>query len=208
VKKYFVVGAILGALVLLAAVTPALAGTAPRDQTVAYPVTPGATWMVKLRGSIPDSKVRQMTYRGFAALKASQPASWTDAATGDAYSGVDLKTLVGLIDDKNTKSFNATLATSGAGYIVRVIGLDGFSHDFASADVANNVIVVANKVKASGAASELALPLGTAKSVLSPESVRWQPSWPLKLTGDFVATSGKLRIGAISLIELLPATTG
>ena len=54
------------------------------------------------------------------------------------------------------------LATTAPGYIVRVIGADGFSHDFASADVATENIVVANKVAAAGAEC-LALPFGTAK---------------------------------------------
>ena len=69
------------------------------------------------------------------------------------YSGVDLKALVGLIDDKHPRTFNVELATTAPGYLVRVIGADGFSHDFTSADVATENIVVANKVAAAGASS-------------------------------------------------------
>ena len=209
-RKHVIAGALLGALILLAVVPLAMAAVGPRDASQSINSTPGATWMFKMKGTIPGSKTHEMTYKDFAGFSKAHPTTWVDKTSDPAnpttYSGVDLKTLVGIVDDKNSRTFNDALATTAPGYIVRVIGVDGFSHDFASADVANNVILVASKV-ATGAGPTLALPLGTAKYKTSGNSVGFSPSWPIKLAGDFVAASGKMRIGGISLIELLPATT-
>ncbi len=207
-KKHLVAVALLGTLVLLAVVPLAFAGMAPRDTSNTISTTPGATWMFKMKGTIPGSRTRQMTYRGFATFAVAHSATWVDDTTDPAnpatYSGVDLKTLVGLIDDKNVNTFNESLAQTAPGYVVRVIGVDGFSHDFASADVATQNIIVASKV-AVGTGPSRALPFGTAKYKTASDSVGFSPSWPLKLVGTDL-TSGSMKIGAISLIELLPAT--
>jgi len=205
VRKHLVAAALLGALVLLTVVPLAFAGVAPRDTSKVITTTPGATWMFKLKGV----KVRAMSYRGFAAFAAAHATTWVDSTTDPAdpatYGGVDLKTLVGLIDDKHPKTFNEALATTAPGYIVRVIGVDGFSHDFASADVATKNIVVASKVAVAGGLAK-ALPFGTAKYKTSGDSVSFSPSWPLKLVGTDL-TSGSMRIGGISQIVIAPATT-
>ena len=208
VRKHLVVAALLGALVLLVVVPLAFAGVGPRDTSKVIATTPGATWMFKLRGTIPDSKTREMSYRGFAAFAAAPATSWVDTPTDPAhpatYTGVDLKALVGLVDDKNPNTFNDALATTAPGYVVRVIGVDGFSHDFASADVAAKNIVVASKVGVAGALAK-ALPFGTAKYKTSSGTVGFSPSWPLKLVGTDL-TSGSMKIGAISQIVIVPAT--
>jgi hypothetical protein len=205
VRKHIVVAALLGALVLLTVVPLAFAGVGPRDTSKVITTTPGATWMFKMKGA----KTHEMTYKDFAGFAAAHPTIWTDSTTDPAnpatYGGVDLKTLVGIIDDKNPRTFNETLATTAPGYIVRVIGVDGFSHDFASADVATKNIVVASKV-AVGTGPSLALPFGTAKYKTSTTSVGFSPSWPLKLVGIDL-TSGSMKIGGISLIVIVPATT-
>ena len=93
--------------------------------------------MIKLKGA----RVRQLTYRDFALYQATHAATYLDNLTDPAnpvtYSGVDLKALVGLVDDNHPRTFNEALATTAPGYIVRVVGADGFAHDFASADVAH-----------------------------------------------------------------------
>jgi hypothetical protein len=207
VRKRIVVGALLGALVLLIAVPLAVAAVGPRDTSKTITTTPGATWMFKMKGTIPGSKVHEMSYRDFAGFAKARPATWTDSTTDPAnpatYSGVDLKTLVGIVDDKNSRTFNEALATTAPGYTVRVIGVDGFSHDFASAEVATKNIIVASKV-AVGAAPSLALPFGTAKFKTSSNTVGFSPSWPLKLAGADL-TSGSMKIGGISLIVLVSA---
>ena len=203
-RRRIILAAACGVIVLLTATAAAFAA-ATRDTSKVYSSTPGVTWMVKLRGTLPGTKVREMTFRGFANFKATHRLEWTDTVSGDKYSGVDLKGLVGLIDDANPATFNTSLATGGDGYMVRIIGLDGFSYDFKSSDVASAGILVADKALAAGTAKELALVLGTAKAVTGPpESARWSPTWPLKLAGDFVNASGKMRIGGISIIQLIP----
>lgn len=201
-RKRVIVGALLGALVLLAVVPLAVAAV-DRDVSKSIGTTPGATWMFKMKGA----KVHEMSYKDFAGFAKGHAATFVDSATDPAnpatYSGVDLKTLVGIVDDKNSKTFNDALATTAPGYIVRVIGVDGFSHDFASADVATKNIVVANKF-ATGTGPSLALPFGTAKYKTSSSSVGFSPSWPIKLVGADL-TSGSMKIGGISLIVLLPA---
>lgn len=204
-RTYAVAAALLGVAALLLAVTVELAAAAPapRDTSTVITSEPGAVWMMKLKGA----KVRQMSYRGFAAFKATHRVTFLDNTTDPAnpvtYSGVDLKALVGLIDDKHPRTFNVKLATTAPGYIVRVIGADGYSHDFTSAEVATENIVVANKVAAAGAV-ELALPFGTAKYKTSSDSAGFSPSWPLKLVGSFL-TSGSMKVGGINHIILLPA---
>jgi hypothetical protein len=204
VRKHVIAGALLGALILLAVVPLAVAAVGPRDTSKTISTTPGATWMFKMKGA----KTHEMTYKDFAGFSKAHPASWvdnTDPANPATYSGVDLKTLVGIVDDKNSKTFDDALATTAPGYIVRVIGVDGFSHDFASADVATKNIIVASKV-ATGTGPALALPFGTAKYKTTGASVGFSPSWPIKLVGTDL-TSGSMKIGAISLIVLLPAPT-
>jgi len=204
-KRRSILAAVCAVAVLLTA-TGVVYAAATRDTSKVIPATPGATWMIKLRGTLPGAKMRELSFRGFADVKAKQRVEWTEAVTGDKYSGVDLKSLVALVDDGNAKTFNTKLAA--AGYTVRVVGLDGFSYDFSSADVAKGGILVVDKVLVSGKAKETALALGTAKAITgsdsSPESVRWSPSWPVKLAGDFVAASGKMRIGGVSVIEVMP----
>jgi hypothetical protein len=197
--------ALLGALVLLTVAPLAFAGVGPRDTSKVITTTPGATWMFKMKGV----KVREVSYRGFATFAVAHATSWTDSTTDPAnpatYTGVDLKALVGLIDDKHPKTFNEALATTTPGYIVRVIGVEGFSHDFASADVATKNIIVASKVGVAGGLAK-ALPFGTAKYKTTGDSVGFSPSWPLKLVGTDL-TSGSMKIGGISLVVILPATT-
>jgi hypothetical protein len=202
-RRRITLAAVCVVVVVLAAAAAAFAA-ATRDTSTVVASRNGATWMFKLRGIMPGSKMREMTLRDFAAFKATHSLEWTDPVSGDKYSGVGLRDLVGLIDDGNPAAFNTAMATNNGGYTVKVIGLDDFAYYFKSSDVATAGILVADKVMPSGATTWQQLPLGTVSSKTGPpESARWQPVWPMKLAGSFVAASGKMRIGGISIIQVM-----
>jgi len=201
VKKRLVISGLLGALVALLLV-PSAGAAIPRDTSSVIASFPSATWLIKVKGV----GIKELSYRGFAAIKATKGVSWTDTVSGDIYGGVDLKTLVGLVDDKHPATFNTKRATLGAGYMVRVTAVDGFYADFASADVATKNIVVASRLTPSGG-TEAALPCGTAKYKTASDSVGFSPAWPLKLVGSDL-TSGKQKVGGIVRIQIMPAPTG
>jgi hypothetical protein len=196
--------ALLLAMIAAPVARAAIPATA-RDTSTSIPTMQRTVWRIWVRG-LANAHHAFPTNKDFKNLRAKAGVTYTDTASGEVYGGVDLKTLVGLVDDKNPKTFNEKLATTAPGYLVNVAGADGFNYGFPSADVATKNIVVAGAVTAAGATAETGLPLGTAKYTTSKNKASFSPSWPLKLVGADLA-SGSQKIGGINLISLLPATT-
>ncbi|MEA2075466.1 MAG: PGF-CTERM sorting domain-containing protein [Euryarchaeota archaeon] len=111
--------------------------------------------------------------------------TWTDPDTGDVWEGVPLWIFCGWVDDRTPHGpdgFNDNQAV--AGYKIIVKAGDGYSKEFASADVARNGgYIVADTLNGA--------PLSQEGS---------HPPWPLRLVGSEV--SGGSRVGNIVEIEL------
>ena len=130
-------------------------------------------WVIQLRGAIS----KDLTSRQFAAMEKKVGATWSDTG-GNVWAGIPLWRLVGLVDDKNPKTFNAALAAKG--YSVQVIGLDGRPLRLSSTDkswVHNRTALVADKENGA------ALSFGSL-STLDPGT--WLPGWPAQLVGPSV----------------------
>ena len=148
-----------------------------------------ADWPLQLVGAITVN----MTQAEFEALASSHPASWDDSATGNLWSGVALWRLAALVDDSDNTTFNDALAATG--YEVEVIGADGYSYTFASADIALvDNIIMANQL------NSVALPAG---------------KYPLKLVsptfdvgGLSVATVVKIELHGTSVTRPVPTVAG
>jgi hypothetical protein len=191
---------LIGIALAVAVLVPTAVAVVSRDASSTTTSLPRAVWKMKVKGV----RTLELGDRNFAAYKALNRTTYTDTVTGEVYSGVSLKALVGLVDDRNPRTFNEGLAATAPGYIVRVIAIDTFSHDFTSADIATKNIIVADKVLAAGATAELALPFGTAKYKTSSNSASFSPAWPIKLVGADI-TSGSMKVGGIQRIEIRPA---
>ena len=170
----------VGLVIVLAfagVVAAAPATQSPAGATALGGSAPVYGWVIQLRrGAIS----KDLTSTQFAAMEKKVGVTWSD--TGDnVWAGIPLWRLVGLVDDKNPKTFNAGLAAKG--YSVQVIGLDGQPLRLSSTDkswVHNNTALVA--VKENGAA----LSFG-ALSTLDPGT--WLPGWPAQLVGPSVPSS-------------------
>ena len=189
-----------GAAVASAAPATAAASASPAGATAALGETaPVYGWVLQLRGAIN----KDLTYAQFAALEAKYPGTpWTDTSTpANTFNGIPLWRLVALVDDKNPKTFNSTLATTG--YTVQVVGIDGFVGTLTSNDetkpwVGDNAVIVADQ--------ENAAPLDfgflkTKKGVTS-----WHPTWPLQLCAT--ALPGSVKPGGVeTIIVYAPGAT-
>jgi hypothetical protein len=198
--KKRIVLAVMAALLLALMVAPMAQAATPPDQTILS--VKNTVWRIWVRGL--DNQYRKFTNnKDFANLRKTGGVSYTDAVTQWVYGGVDLKTLVGLVDDKDPSTFNEALATTAPGYLVNICGADGFNYSFPSADVATKQMIVAGAVTFPGATAEIGLPIGTAKVSSKSGLPGFSPAWPLKLVGDGLA-SGSQKIGGINKISLLP----
>jgi hypothetical protein len=166
-----------------AAPGPSSATSSPAGATAALGGSaPVYGWVIQLRGAIS----RDLTYTQFAALQKSVGARWTDASH-DTWAGIPLWRLVGLVDDKNPKTFNSSLAAKG--YSVQVVGLDGFTATLLSTDkswVHSKTAIVADEMDGA--------PLSFG-SMSTSDPGTWLPSWPAQLVGP--ALQGSQQPGGI-----------
>jgi DMSO/TMAO reductase YedYZ molybdopterin-dependent catalytic subunit len=141
------------------------------------PAEPGS-WNLALDGKISDV-FSQAEFE--AAFNCCHAAEWTDG-DGNKWSGIPLWLLAGWVDDRQPHKYDFNQAK--AGYTILVKDRDGYTQEFASADVAKNSdYIVAHKCDGE--------PL--------------TDSWPLRLVGAGVAKDGFLgdaSIGNIVEIEL------
>jgi hypothetical protein len=149
--------------------------------------TEGTTdWSIALAGAKTETVTKTYFEQELASLNSSHQVFWTDDA-GNEWGGVPLWLLVALVDDDTDEgpahnNFNDDLATRG--YVVKVIGSDGYSAIFNSSAIArNNSYIVANTLNGE------VLPFGGEP-----------PSWPLHLKGHAVSIC--LQVGGIARIEL------
>jgi hypothetical protein len=192
------------ALLVLAAAAPvllALMAPAPDPYTTPVPFA----WALQLRGAR-NINLSKHDFGEFRALKNHQaiivddnktPADPTDDIT---YKGVPLWRIVGLIDDKNPRTFNTKLATRGAGYGVEVMGIDYFSYVYTSRQIA----ALGDALVLSGNANGAPLKWG---SVNVSGTGSFKPSWPLKLVSSDSSVTGKMKPGGVVRITIVPAPT-
>ncbi len=106
---------------------------------------PPAGWTLEIIGDVGDTITQAEFEAGLACAGSGHYKEWTDIE-GNVWSGVPLWVLLGAVDDIETSShwtFNDTLV---AGYSVNVVAGDGFSKNFAGADVAgSDGYIVANE---------------------------------------------------------------
>ncbi len=145
---------------------------------------PAATgsWNLALKGKITDVMSQEEFEAALACPDGQHNVEWTDM-DGNVWSGMPLWFLAGWVDDTVPHDFNANQAV--AGYKVLVKAGDGYTKEFASADVAwSSNYIVANRVNGQ--------PL--------------DETWPLRLVGAGVTrpdgTLGGLSVGEIAEIEL------
>ncbi|MEA1943869.1 MAG: metallophosphoesterase [Euryarchaeota archaeon] len=142
------------------------------------------SYNLNLTGRITDV-LSQAEYEA-AANSSCYGVTWTDPDTGDVWEGVPLWFFCGWVDDRiphGPDGFNDNQAA--AGYKIIVKAGDGYSKEFASADVARNGgYIVADMLNCE--------PLSKEGS---------HPPWPLRLVGSEV--SGGARVGNIVEIELV-----
>ncbi len=145
------------------------------------PAAPGS-WNLALTGKITDVVSEDEFEAALACPDGKHYVEWTDL-DGNVWSGMPLWFLAGWVDDTMPHDFNTNQAM--AGYKVLVRAGDGYTKEFASADVAwSNDYIVANAVNGQ--------PL--------------DESWPLRLVGAGVTrpdgTLGGASVGEIAEIEL------
>ncbi len=106
---------------------------------------PTEGWTLEMIGEVGDTITQEEFEEGLACTGSGHYKEWTDIE-GNVWSGVPLWVLLGVVDDIETGShwtFNDTLA---AGYSVNVVAGDGFSKNFAGADVAgSDGYIIANE---------------------------------------------------------------
>jgi hypothetical protein len=163
-------------------------------------------WDLQLRNTVSTQYSADMTYKAFATWAASHQATVVDnnktaddTADDVTYKGVSLKTLVGYFDDQDPATFNTALAT--AGYNVVVLGMDGFTGTFASADIASlgDKVILANLA----GGQPLAVPPATLSST---GAASWKPNWPLKVVSNDSSVTGKMKPGGVVRVSILSAT--
>jgi hypothetical protein len=189
-----------GAAVAGAAPATAAASASPAGATAALGETaPVYGWVLQLRGAISEN----LTYQQFAAMEAKDPGTpWTDTSTpANTFNGIPLWRLVGLVDDKNPKTFNDALATQG--YTVQIVGIDGFvgtltSNDVTKPWVGDDTVIVADQENAATLAFGF---MKTKNAVTS-----WHPTWPLQLCATALPGSVKPS-GIETIIVYAPGAT-
>jgi DMSO/TMAO reductase YedYZ molybdopterin-dependent catalytic subunit len=142
---------------------------------------PGS-WNLALAGKITDVISQAEFEAALVCPGSNHYVEWTDI-DDNVWSGMPLWFLAGWVDDRLPHDYNFNQAM--AGYTVLVKAEDGYTKDFASADVAmSNDYIIANQINGE--------PLADA--------------WPLRLVGDGVAKAdgslGGSSVGNIAEIEL------
>jgi hypothetical protein len=189
IKKLTLTAAAAVVLTLMLAL-PALAMRAPAPEPLG--------WDLQLRNTKTAKYSADLTYKAFAAwvAKSRRQVTITDSTVPTetvTYKGVSLKTLVGYFDDKDPGTFNKALAKKG--YSVVILGMDGYSATFASADIAalGNKLIVANLAND----QPLTVPKASLNDQGQPE---WIPDWPLRVVSlDAGVSGGKKVLGIVRL---------
>jgi hypothetical protein len=194
------------AVLALAAAAPVLLAmvrtAAPDPYTTPVPFG----WSLQLRGA-KSINLSKHEFNAFRTLKNHQvtmvidenkPSTPDDATDDTTYRGVPLWRVVGLIDDKDSRTFNTKLATTGTGYGVEVMGVDYFSYVYSSQQVA----ALGDALIVSGLANGAPLKWGSV-NVTAPGS--FKPSWPLKLVSSDSSVTGKMKPGGILRISIVAA---
>ena len=187
------------------------AGVVRVEIVPAAPASPAPVpygWLLQLRGkkNMPVTSLAFHAWQAKKGVKATvmvDEAKTPDNASDDvAYTGIGLWRLVGRIDDKRPGSFNVKLATRAPGYNVEVMGLDGFTATYTSAEIAalKDALVVADR------ADGETLFLGTAS--IKDDVASWKPNWPLKLVSSDPNIFGNRKPGGVARIRIVPATSG
>ncbi|KUG10026.1 cell surface protein [hydrocarbon metagenome] len=151
---------------------------------------PGGDWTLALSGARDQTVTKTYFEQGLACPSSGHQVSWTDT-DGNEWSGIPLWVLVAMIDDNpdtGPDHYNFNDALAAEGYSVKVTAGDGYSINFASADIArNNGYIVANTLN------------GDPLPELKPNSTKL--CFPLQMIGPEVS-SGQLA-GNIASIELV-----
>ena len=151
---------------------------------------PGGDWTLALSGARDQTVTKTYFEQGLACPSSGHQVSWTDT-DGNEWSGIPLWVLVAMVDDNpdtGPDHYNFNDALAAEGYSVKVTAGDGYSINFASADIArNNGYIVANTLN------------GELLPELKPNSTKL--CFPLQMIGPEVS-SGQL-VGNIASIELV-----
>jgi PKD repeat protein len=158
-------------------------------KTVASTGVVPTDWTLAVSGARTETVSKSFFESGLACPQSGHQTFWTDD-DGNVWGGVPLWLLVGMADDNpdvGPDHFNFNDALAAQHYQVKVIGSDGWSAIFDSADIARSSdYLVANTLNGEP------LPLRTPND---------KPSWPLHLKGSSVL--GGQQVGGIARIELL-----
>ena len=175
---------------------PSCAGVSPKyiNEIRVYSV-PVEDWTLELDGLEMEGGLHKEISKNYfedaltCTFGADHKKTYTDS-DGRVWGGMPLWLLVGFVDDADQHSsyaFNADLAASGA-YQVVIAAEDGFTVTIDSTEIARNLdFLVAN----------------TVDGLLMTDA---DSNWPLKLVGP--AVSGKMSIGNIASIKLVPVAAG
>ncbi|MDD4237287.1 MAG: NosD domain-containing protein [Desulfotomaculaceae bacterium] len=108
------------------------------------PAAEPGSWNLTLNGKISDVFSQAEFEAGLACPSSGHLAEWTDG-DDNVWSGIPLWFLAGWVDDRQPHDYNANQAT--AGYTILVKAGDGYTKDFASAEVAwSDDYIIANKI--------------------------------------------------------------
>ena len=160
-------------------------------------------WDLQLRNTVTKKYDADMTagawsaWAGKAGRRVTVTESFSTTLTVQ-FSGVSLKTLVGYFDDNNKNTFNAALAAKG--YAVEVLGMDGYSAMFSSAEIAalGDKVIMAD-LAAGG-------PLKVPPAFMRDGRPEWEPSWPLRVASadpSVIDDDKVLGVVRVSIVPLL-----
>jgi len=161
-------------------------------------------WDVQLRNTTAKRYDADMTSRAWSAWagKAGRRVTVTESFSTTLtvqFSGVSLKTLVGYFDDNDKNTFNAKLAARGYG--VEMLGMDGYSAMFSSAEIAalGDKVIVADLADGG--------PLKVPPAFMRDGQPVWEPSWPLRVASadpsviDDDKVLGVVRVTIVPLLK-------
>jgi len=195
---------VIGAAVLLLMVTPAILALVSSSTPDPYTTPVPFGWSLQLRGKLKMNMDRvafqKLQKKNMASLVVDEndPAT-ADAADDTTYKGISLKKLVGLIDDKDPKTFNKARAKRGYG--VEVVGVDYFTYVYTS----QQIVTLGKGLFVANLANDLPLIWGTPKYKSGVAS--FKPTWPLKMVSSDTTMTNKMKPSGIMRISIVAAPT-